>query len=220
MKLTNNLYLYPDHGMLDCNTYVITGSPGIIIDPGNAMFVSEIVQSLRDDGIDPESIGVILNTHLHADHCGGNEAFKKVSGAEIMIHPVQKQYYNLVVVEGARFFGMPSLGFTEDSLTDNERLISGDIELEMLLSPGHSPDSVCFYYRESQVLICGDVVFYGNVGRVDIPGGNGGELGKSIEGLSNLEIEYLLPGHMNIVTSAPDVKRNFDFIRENVLRWL
>ena len=145
--------------MLDCNTYVITGNPGIIIDPGAAMFLPALMDGMRQDGIDPEKIGIITNTHLHGDHCGANEAFKKLSGAKITIHPVQKKFYDVVVIEGARFFGMPPMGFKEDSCLDGDRLSSGDIELEMIPSPGHSPDCVCFYDRQEKVLICGDVIF-------------------------------------------------------------
>jgi glyoxylase-like metal-dependent hydrolase (beta-lactamase superfamily II) len=70
------------------------------------------------------------------------------------------------------------------------------------------------------MLICGDVLFEMNTGRVDLPGGNGEELKKSIEMLSQFDIEYLLPGHMGIVTGAENVVRNFDFIRSNVFQWL
>ena len=102
MKLINNLYFYPEQGMLDCNTYVITGNPGIIIDPGNEAFLSAKVDSLHKDGIEPKDIGIITNTHLHIDHCGANEAFRELSGAKIAIHPVQKENYQLVVIDGAR----------------------------------------------------------------------------------------------------------------------
>ena len=107
MKLTNNLYFYPEQGIFDCNTYVITGYPGIIIDPGATMFLPVLLDSLHKDNINPENIGIITNTHLHGDHCGANEAFKKLSGASIAIHPVQKQYYRTIVIEGSRFFGLP-----------------------------------------------------------------------------------------------------------------
>jgi hydroxyacylglutathione hydrolase len=70
------------------------------------------------------------------------------------------------------------------------------------------------------VLVCGDVIFEMNTGRVDLPGGNGGDLKKSIESLSQLDIEYLLPGHMDIVSGAEKVTANFDFIRSNVFAWL
>ncbi len=220
MKLINNLYLYPEQGMLDCNTYVIAGKPGIIIDPGSIEFLDARIDGLRDDGLDPADIGTIVNTHLHIDHCGANEAFKKLSGAKIALHPVQKQNYQLVVVDGARLFGIEPLGFTEDYLLDAGGLQSGGIKLEMIPSPGHSPDCVCFYDRAAKVLVCGDVLFEANTGRVDLPGGDGDQLRKSIESLSLLDVEYLLPGHMGIVTGSDRVADNFDFIRRNVLPWL
>ena len=220
MKLANNLYFYPEQGMLDCNTYVINGSPGIIIDPGNEGFVAARVDGLRKDGIDPADIGIIVNTHLHLDHCGANEAFKKLSGAKVARHPVQKKNYQLVVIDGTRLFGMEPSKFTEDYLLDDSLLEAGGIELELIPSPGHSPDCVCFYLRKEKVLLCGDVLFEMNTGRVDLPGGNGDDLKKSIESLSKLDIEYLLPGHMGVVTGAEKVAENFNLIRNNVFLWL
>ncbi len=220
MKLTNNLYFYPEQGIFDCNTYVITGNPSIIIDPGNEAFLSAKVDGLHKDGINPGDIGIITNTHLHGDHCGANEAFKQLSGASIAIHPVQKKFYNLVVVESAGFFGLPPMEFKEDACLDNDRLSAGNTELELIHSPGHSPDGICFYDRQDKILICGDVVFDQNTGRVDLPGGSADELKKSIERLSQLEIDYLLPGHMDVVTGAEEVEHNFDFIKGSILRWL
>jgi hydroxyacylglutathione hydrolase len=220
MKLINNLYLYPEQGMLDCNTYVITGEPGVIIDPGNAEFLSDRFDGMRQDGIVPADIGIIANTHLHIDHCGANEAFKEISGAEISLHPVQKENYNFVVIEGARVFGLTPTEFTEDAIFNDNRLTIGEADWEIIKSPGHSPDCICFYNRAEKVLICGDVIFDMNTGRVDLPGGNGEELKKTIESLSTLEIEYLFPGHMDIVTGAERVKANFEFIKGSVFPWL
>jgi glyoxylase-like metal-dependent hydrolase (beta-lactamase superfamily II) len=220
MKLANNLYFYPEKGMLDANTYVIKGSPGIIIDPGNTEYLAARVGAMRQDGIDPADIGIIVNTHLHIDHCGANEAFKKLSGAKIALHPVQKQNYHLVVVDGARLFGMEPGEFTEDYLLDESLLKTDDVELELTKSPGHSPDCVCFYLKKEKTLICGDVLFEMNTGRVDLPGGNADDLKKSIDALSRLDIEYLLPGHMGVVTGSEKVAANFDYIRSNVFPWL
>jgi len=69
-------------------------------------------------------------------------------------------------------------------------------------------------------LICGDLIFSENTGRVDLPGGNVELLKKSIDTVANLDIEYLLPGHNDIIAGAAAVKDNFKFIRENVFRWL
>ena len=115
---------------------------------------------------------------------------------------------------------LQAIEFKADSDLDSSKLDTGDMEFEFIHSPGHSPDSICFYCRKEKILICGDVIFNQNTGRVDLPGGNADELKQSIEELSQLEIEYLLPGHMDIVTSAQKVKSNFDFVKEYVFRWL
>jgi hydroxyacylglutathione hydrolase len=220
MKLTNNLYLYPERGMLDCNTYVITNDPGVIIDPGNAMFLNDRLDGMRQDGIDPASIGIIANTHLHLDHCGANEAFKEISGAKITLHPLQKKNYDFVVIEGARFFGMTPTEFTGDTIFDSNKLVVDGAEWEIIMSTGHSPDCICYYNKTEKILICGDVLFEMNTGRVDLPGGNGDELKKTIESLSELDIELLLPGHMGIISGIGKVKANFEFIIGNVFPWL
>ena len=220
MRLTKNLYFYPERGMLDCNTYVIKGNPVILIDPGSPQFLTALIQNLRQDGIEAKDINIITNTHLHGDHCGANDALKQISGAKILSHPLQKQFYNVTVVETARFFGFPPIEFTADSYIDNNKLDYGDAELDLIPSPGHSPDSICFYSQKDKILICGDVIFAGNIGRVDLPCGNADELKHSIEELSHLEINYLLPGHMNTVTNTEEVNSNFNFIKKQAFEWL
>jgi len=220
MKLTENLYFYPEKGMMDCNTYVIKDDLSIIIDPGLTQFLPELIQDLHRDGIDPKDIDIIANTHLHGDHCWANEAFKKASGAEILLHPVQKKFWQAAVTQTSRFFGLPAVEFTEDRLLDNNKLNAGEMEFELIPSPGHSPDSICFYCQSEKTLICGDVIFNQNTGRVDLPGGSADQLKQSIERLSQLEIEYLLPGHMDIITGSESVKNNFEFIKKYVFSYL
>ena len=206
--------------MLDCNTYVIRDKIGVIIDPGSPQFLPALVKNLREDGIDPEDIDIIANTHLHGDHCGANQAFKQLSGARITVHPAQQRSYDIAVIQTARFFGFSPLDFKADDCFEDNLLKAGSMEFELIHSPGHSPDSICYYCPGDRVLLCGDVVFAQNTGRVDLPGGNADELRQSIEELSKLDIEYLLPGHMNVVIGATEVAHNFEFIKENVLRWL
>ena len=220
MKLTKNLFFYPEKGMLDCNTYVIKGDLTVIIDPGSPQFLPLLLQDLSKDGIDAEDIGIIANTHLHGDHSGANEAFKKVSKAEITLHPVQKQYYDVAVIETSKLFGFQPTRFAEDDCADSDKLSSGNTELDIIKTPGHSPDSVCFYSQKDKIMVCGDVIFDVNVGRVDLPGGSAAELKQSINELSQLEIEYLLPGHMDIVTGIARVAENFDYVKKQILQWL
>lgn len=91
------------------------------------------------------------------------------------------------------------------------------INLQVLHTPGHSPGSLSFYWPDSKVLIPGDVIFYGSVGRTDFPGGSITILKQSIEKLSKLEVEYLLPGHSteygSIIEGKERVERNFQALR-------
>ncbi|MBI4284878.1 MAG: MBL fold metallo-hydrolase [Chloroflexi bacterium] len=220
MKLTDNLYFYPEQGMLDCNTYVIMDGAGMLIDAGFVQFLPALVKDMRQDGLKPENISIITNTHLHVDHYWANQAFKEISGANILAHPLQRKFYDVTVIQTSEFFGLKAIDFTEDGYLDDVKLKVGGVEIELISAPGHSPDSVCFYAKEQKALVCGDVLFDGNTGRADLPGGNADALKKSIESLSQLDINYLLPGHMGILRDASQVKRNFDLIRENVFRWL
>ena len=220
MKLTNNLYFYPEKGMFDCNTYVIKDEVSVIIDPGSPQFLPALIQDLQKDGIKPEDIDVIANTHLHGDHCWADEDFKELSAARIVFHPLQKKFYHVTFVEISKYFGLQPAGFREDDCFDGSKLDTGDMELKFIPAPGHSPDSICFYCRKSKILICGDVIFNQSAGRVDLPGGDGAELKQSIESLSKLEIECLLPGHMGISTGAEKIKDNFEFVKQNIFGWL
>lgn len=217
MKLTKNLYFFSEKGMMDCNTYVIKDNQSLLIDPGLTQFLPALIEEMQRDGIDPKEIKLIANTHLHGDHCWANDAFKKLSGAEILLHPVQKQFGQAAAVQTSQFFGVSAVEFSEDRLMDNDKLSLGETEVELIPSPGHSPDSICYYCPNDKVLICGDVIFSQNTGRVDLPGGGADQLKASIEKLSQLDIEYLLPGHMDIVVGKENVKNNFEFVKKYVL---
>jgi hydroxyacylglutathione hydrolase len=220
MKLTDNLYYYPETGMLDANTYIVKDDTNILIDPGASRKIPALIKAMQKDGLKPEDIKIIFNTHLHLDHYEGCDAFKGLSGARILIHPKQKENYNLSVVKVSQFFGMPATEFKADGQIEAGTFIKSPLGLEVIYAPGHSADSICLYSKKSKFLVCGDVIFHRNTGRVDLPGGNAAMLKLSIEELSKLDIEYLLPGHMDIVTGEDKVIDNFQYIKDNVFGWL
>ncbi len=213
MKLSNNLYFYPESGWLDCNTYVIKGDTNLIIDAGSPEIVPALVEEMRKDGIEPEDVDLICNTHLHLDHSGANQAFKDISGARIMLHPLQKEFFSLSVYDAAAFFGLTTDGFKEDACFTNNSLAEFGLDWEMVPSPGHSAESICFYSNTQKCLISGDVIFCGNIGRYDLPGGDLAKLGRSVASLAKFEVDSLLPGHMDIVWGADRVKANFQLVQ-------
>jgi len=218
MRVTKNVYWFPERGLLDANTYLIDDELTILIDPGLHKYVKRLVRDMRGDGFEPRDVDIITITHLHIDHYGAVSTFKELSGAKIAIHPVQKQYLPLAG-EVSRFFGIQTPEFVEDFHL-GERLSLGSVTLEIIRTPGHSPDSICFYSPELKILVSGDVIFDRSVGRTDLPGGNGEELKASINKLSTLDIEYLLPGHMSVVEGKRNVVNNFEFVRKYYFDWL
>ncbi|MBN1366669.1 MAG: MBL fold metallo-hydrolase [Dehalococcoidales bacterium] len=220
MKLTDNIYFYPETGMLDANTYVIKDEMNILVDPGASRKTPSLVRAMQKDGIKPEDIKIILNTHLHLDHYEGCQDFKKLSGARILIHPKQEEFYDYSVNQVAQFFGMPVLEFKADAQIEADIFKNSPLGLEIVYAPGHSSDSICFYSKKEKFLVCGDVIFQANTGRVDFPGGSAARLKQSIEELSKMDIEYLLPGHMDIIAGADNVKKNFQYVKNNVFEWL
>ena len=217
MKLTESLFYYPEYGMLDANTYIIKDHINIIVDVGSSQFLQHLIADMKKDGIKPADINFIINTHLHLDHYMANEGFKKLSGALILAHLLQKKYYDLNVIKASQDFGIRPQEYKDDGLIDNIKFGEGRLKLEVIATPGHSSDGICVYSPVEKFLICGDLIFNENTGRVDLPGGNAEQLKRSIELVSNLDIEYLLPGHMDIVKGAIAVKENFRFIKENII---
>lgn len=219
MKITDHIYFYQERTMLDCNTYVIKAAKTMIVDVGLDRKVPALLRQMEEDGIDPASVDFIVNTHLHLDHTCGNQVFKEKAGGAILLAPIQKEHYRASVHEATRFFGLEPVDFQEDGVLTS-LLDLGGLDIETIPTPGHAPDGICFYCAQEKFLISGDLLFDHNTGRSDLPGGSGEVLKQSIEEIAERDIEILLPGHMGIITDRKGVQANFQFVRDNVFRWL
>jgi glyoxylase-like metal-dependent hydrolase (beta-lactamase superfamily II) len=218
MKVEDGVYWYRENGMLDANTYVIEDEITVVIDPGLENYLGQLLKEMRQDGIDAKDIDLIILTHLHIDHFGATAALKEASGAKVALHPLHQKYFDLAVNGVSRFFGFAGGGinvkkFDADFLL-GDKLSIGNTELQMIHTPGHSPESFCFYAASRKILLSGDLVFDKSVGRTDIPGGSGEELKASINRVSTLDTELLLPGHMGIVRGRKNIQQNYEFIRQ------
>jgi glyoxylase-like metal-dependent hydrolase (beta-lactamase superfamily II) len=90
----------------------------------------------------------------------------------------------------------------------------GDIGLQVISTPGHTPGSICIYWADRRALFSGDLVFSRGVGRTDLPGGGTAELRDSIRKISALDLEYILPGHGEILSGKKDIETNFRIIEQ------
>lgn len=118
----------------------------------------------------------IINTHAHFDHVDGNASLKAKTGAKVVMHEASKLKKDI-------------------SVHDGDILKIGSLELKFIHTPGHSPESMCVVVGD-YALVTGDTLFIGECGRVDLPGGDAGELYESFGKLRELDPNLVVfPGH-------------------------
>ena len=135
-----------------------------------------------------------LITHYHPDHCGGSFGQNNVEGvAELLEQRPVKSYVHKLEADGVK----KVTGISDNDMVkveSGDTLKIGDIEVEFLHTPGHTPGSQCFKIK--QTLVSGDTLFIDGCGRVDLPGSNSEDMYYSIQKLAALPDEtLLLPGH-------------------------
>lgn len=165
------------------NTYVVFSDNGdaVIIDPGcyEKHEEDELIAFIDSNNLKPLAL---LNTHAHIDHVLGNSFIIEKYNLDYYLHPSDLLTLN-AVPNYAHVYGFPNYKVSPqptNQLEDGELLKFGDIEFEVLFTPGHAPGHVVFYNKENNVVINGDVLFQGSFGRVDLPGGDLEILKKSI----------------------------------------
>jgi glyoxylase-like metal-dependent hydrolase (beta-lactamase superfamily II) len=140
------------------------------------------------------TLKLIVSTHRHWDHIGDNAAVAGATGAQIAVHMLDRHGLEHPVPLSAPFDIPPSVPAID--LAEGSRIHFGDIDLEVLHTPGHTEGSVCLLSHHDRTLFSGDTLFAGGWGRVDLPGGSTEEMVDSLTRLSRLD-EHLrvLPGH-------------------------
>jgi len=233
LKITDNLYGFFWQGRgNNCNAYLFTDvlegeRPHVIIDPGYIVnefrepCFKQLTAAMKMLDLDPQDTGLILNTHAHPDHCAAGEMLTQntVKTKPPLIAFAWEEYAFLRTLKekASRAAGLFLEKLEPFFLLDEGSLNLGKITLQVLITPGHSPGGACFYWPEQKILFSGDVVFYGSVGRTDLPGGSLSQLQESIERLSGLDVECLLPGHFTqygaVIRGREKVIRNFQAIK-------
>ena len=135
-----------------------------------------------------------LVTHYHPDHCGGSFGQNNVAGvAELLAQRPVKIYTHKLEAEGLK----KVTGISDSDMArveSGDKLDIGDVEVEFLHTPGHTPGSQCFKIK--QTLVSGDTLFIDGCGRVDLPGSDSDDMFRSLQKLASLPDDtLLLPGH-------------------------
>ncbi|MDX1943230.1 MAG: MBL fold metallo-hydrolase [Saprospiraceae bacterium] len=165
------------------NTYLLYDDTKecIIFDPGcyDQAEKNELANTIQRLELKPVRL---INTHCHLDHIFGNRFVTEKYGLSLEIHsgeiPVLERAPQAAMLYGVSY---PELSPAPGGFIEEADIIEfGNTKLEAILTPGHSPASLCFFCKEHNFLIAGDVLFYGSIGRTDLPGGDYDTLIESI----------------------------------------
>jgi hydroxyacylglutathione hydrolase len=183
-------------GPLQENCWIVRREErALVVDPGDEG--DRLVAAV--DGLTVEAI---LLTHTHFDHVGAVAQMARHTGA-----PVYCPKLEVPVLQDINSYVFPGYGpfepyDPEETVEGGERLSLAGFDIDVLFTPGHSPGHVSYSIPDEQVLLDGDVLFRGSIGRFDLPGGSGETLLESIGMLLNTlpDDTRVLPGHMGATT--------------------
>jgi len=167
-------------GPLQCNCSILgdeTSREAIVVDPGDN--IDRILSTLARHQL---TVKQIVITHAHIDHIAGAKKLKRATGAPILYNQLDLPLVAMMEVQ-AGWLGIdtPEVSPPDDDLTDNLPITINGLSAITLHTPGHTQGSSCLYLPDHKLLIAGDTLFAGSVGRTDLPGGNTGQLIESIQ---------------------------------------
>ncbi len=210
MRVSEHLYIYlwNDPRENNCNTVFINGKVPTLIDPGLTHRLDDLFARMLEDKLDPLQIKLVICTHAHPDHIGA--VVRLQEHAKIAMSQEEEQYIDQLGKEmlDARQLDVSKL--KADFYLKEGDLVLGKHELQVIATPGHTPGGISIFWPRYKVLISGDVIFDRAIGRVDLPGGDAGAMGETIQKLSELPVELIIPGHGGAIQTAVRVKANFE----------
>ncbi len=176
---------------------------GMVIDPGGEP--ETIMDFIEKEGI---SVKLIICTHAHFDHVGAVPEIKEKTGAFVAVHKDELGLYEGVADQAALWgYSLEPLPPADRLLEDGDYLEAGQIRFKVIHAPGHSPGGICLY-REG-VVITGDTLFLGSIGRTDFYGGDHALIMKSLAKLAALPPKtVVLPGHGPSSTIGNELENN------------
>ncbi|WP_200870676.1 MBL fold metallo-hydrolase [Deinococcus sp. RL] len=197
-------------GPLQENAVLVAGAQneGFLFDPGDD--AERILALVRGAGV---TVRGILLTHAHFDHIGAVQPLREALGVPVWLHPADLPLYRLGAASAARWnlpFSQPA--DPEHELRGGQTFTAGDLTLTVRELPGHSPGHVVFV--GDGVVVAGDTLFQGGIGRTDLPGGNHRQLlaGITRELLSLPDDVAVYPGHGPATTVGAE-RRSNPFLR-------
>jgi hydroxyacylglutathione hydrolase len=183
-------------GPLRCNCTILGNElthEAIVVDPGDN--IPEILSRLQKHGL---TLRQIVITHAHIDHVGGAARLKVATGAPVFLNHQDLALLDAMEMQ-AGWLGVATPQVTPPDASADDGLTIGLATLpgEVIHTPGHTPGSICLLFPRQDLLIAGDTLFAGSIGRTDLPGGDGRQILRSLRDrlLVLPDTTRVLPGH-------------------------
>jgi hydroxyacylglutathione hydrolase len=183
-------------GPLRCNCTILGDElthDAVVVDPGDNL--PEILSRLQKHGL---TLRQIVVTHAHIDHVGGAALLKKVTGAPVFLNKHDLELLGAMEMQ-AGWLGVPTpeVAPPDASADDRTKIGLATLPAEVIHTPGHTPGSICLLFSGQNLLLAGDTLFAGSIGRTDLPGGDGRQILRSLRDrlLVLPDKTRVLPGH-------------------------
>ncbi|MCL4878649.1 MAG: MBL fold metallo-hydrolase [Anaerolineae bacterium] len=179
------------------NVYLIQDTlKTVLIDSGVYTTFDYLAEELRKLGLRPQDIDLVINTHEHFDHIGGNPYFSKTALIAAHRNAATKIELQDEYVTHMKEYGQVGDDFSVHWWLENRNLIwTGDYKLKILHTPGHTSGSICIYEPFQHFMFTGDTVVRGEILTPMLESGSAGDFVNSIERLLTMKIKVLYPGH-------------------------
>lgn len=204
------------------NMVLIRGERPVLVDTGFGSDLPATERLLREAGAPPESLYLIVNTHYHCDHAGGNSGLQRRYNLPVAAHRWEAQLINHRDLEAcsAEWLNQPIEPYEALPLSDGDEIDAGAMVLRVLHTPGHTLGHISLYAPEEQVLICGDAVHTDDVAWINPFREGAGALERTLETLdhlSRLPVRWACSGHGPAIE---DLKAAIDAARRRYQKWL
>ena len=183
-------------GPLHCNCTILGDEvthEAVVVDPGDN--IPEILSRLQKHGL---TLRQIVVTHAHIDHVGGAALLRKSTGAPVVMNQQDLGLLSMMEMQ-AGWLGVPTPQVAPPDASAEDGLTIGlaTLPAQVLHTPGHTPGSICLLFPDHHLLLAGDTLFAGSIGRTDLPGGDGQQILRSLrERLLVLpDSTHVVPGH-------------------------
>jgi glyoxylase-like metal-dependent hydrolase (beta-lactamase superfamily II) len=185
-------------GPLTCNCTILGDEvtrEAMVVDPGDN--IPQILSRLQKHGL---TLRQIVVTHAHIDHVGGAAQLRKLTGAPVIMNQQDLGLLGMMQMQ-AGWLGVPTPEVAPPDASAEDGLTVGltTLPAQVLHTPGHTPGSICllFHFNDQHLLLAGDTLFAGSIGRTDLPGGNGQQILRSLRErlLALPDSTRVLPGH-------------------------